>query len=194
MIRELVGVECLLYKDNFVNINGIQVSANSKGYIYNYMYSPEIYRVAKSEYFQALTSVLEIQPGKYILFLISSPTPNSKFNSLKRDMVNPISSLFIANTDNIIINDYLFKTSRIELNTKQDFIKALEYLYSGYYSHSFIMYSMKDNKFDLSELLTCSNSNRSQVFLNYEVAKQLAEKIYITYGGFDFGQFLFISF
>jgi hypothetical protein len=190
-----VGFDCSRFTDYFGSFLNIGVSETSKVISYNYMYSSVIYDNIKRDYFESLHAELKLESEINRLFLISLPSPNSKVNQFKKSLIDPTNQKAIEVTQNIIIDENLIKTSQIKLESKEDFLKVFEFLYSGYQPLSFL--ASESKKINLQKIIKRKPVNNSAVIefcVDYGYIKSTFDKVYLSYGGLDFGQFILASF
>jgi hypothetical protein len=192
-INIIKGDGCFEFVQHFEHFVNIAIDDNSLILSSDYNYDDSNYDLIKRTYFELIGNKIDKNDNFY-LCLISNLIPNTKYNLLKTSH-NPriLNSLLVEESRVFEFGTYIIKMSCIKLQDNTKLLCGLDYLFSGYTSHSFMF---KKNK-DISEInphVLVPNYNRYNQLLSFKIDHSLMlsyfDEIYITFGGFDYGQFV----
>ena len=192
-INIIKGDGCFEFVQHFENFVNITIDDNSFILFADYNYDDNNYDLIKRTYFELIGNEISKNDNLH-LCLISNLIPNTKYNILKTfHNSDALSSLLVEESRVFEVDSHIIKMNCINLQDNTQLLYGLDYLFTGYASHSFIC---KKNK-KISEIdshVLVPNYNRYNQLLNFKIDHSLMRKyldeIYITFGGFDYGQFV----
>lgn len=125
-------------------------------------------------------------------YLVISEEIENKISRRKGQTPFEFSNWQYKSSGTIIANQYRIIVSCFEINTLEEYLQVLSYLYQGYTSKSFL----SDKEIDLSHIddnFINLIYNRHGHFRDYQVNVQyvldLGYSYFITRGGFDYGSY-----